>query len=73
MIERYHGTYRARDKVMHGMDNIESAAKMMEYWRTYYNFILEHISLGGITPANAIGIGIGTSQHRWMNLLEKSL
>ncbi len=73
VIERYHGTYRERDKVMRAIDNTESGKQMMDYWRTYYNFVREHSALDGLTPANAAGILIGTSRNRWMDLIERSI
>ena len=73
VIERYHGTYRERDKVMRAIDNTESGKQMMDYWRTYYNFVREHSALDGLTPANAAGNLIGTSRNRWIELIERAL
>lgn len=72
VIERYHGTYRERDKVMRAIDNNDTARKMMDCWRVYYNFIREHSALDGLTPANAAGIIVGTSRNRWMDLIERA-
>ena len=73
MRTRCYGTYRECDKVMRAIDNDETAQKMMTYWRVYYTFVREHSALDGLTPANAIGIAVGTAQNRWMDLIEKSV
>jgi len=66
-IERYHGTFRQRDKVMKGFK--ENQKQYSENFRTYYNFIKNHGSLG-TTPAQKAGIN---ERPEWRELLAKSL
>jgi transposase-like protein len=39
MIERLHGTITQRNKIMDGLDDMETAQTMMDELRIYYNFI----------------------------------
>lgn len=55
-IERYHNTFRERDKVMRGFQNKETAEQYNKQFKTYYNFIRPHQALNGLTPAQASGI-----------------
>ena len=71
IIERYHGTYRERDKVMRGLESVKTARQMNENMRTYYNFIREHQTLKH-TPAEEAGINLVTHRNRWITLLQKS-
>lgn len=45
VVERLHGTVRDRDEVMRGLDNDESAPKIIDGFRIYYNFIRPHMNL----------------------------
>jgi len=72
-LERYHGTFRERDKVMRGLKSNDTAENMVDHYRTYYNFIRGHTSLNGQTPAEQAGINLTDGKNRWMGLLEKSL
>jgi len=54
MVERLHGTIRQRNKVMRGLDDVETAQTMMDGLRIYYNFIRPHSALDGKTPARAL-------------------
>jgi transposase-like protein len=51
MVERLHGTIRQRNKVMQGLDDVETAQMMMDGLRIYYNFMRPHMALNGKTPA----------------------
>ena len=73
ILERYHGTYRERDKVTRGLENIVTARQMNENRRTYYNFIRKHTGIGGLTPAQMAGINLNLGRNRWLGLIEKSL
>lgn len=57
-VERLNGTVRDREVVMRGMDHKESAQKLLEAMRIYYNYIRSHQGLDGKTPAEASGIKI---------------
>jgi len=69
LIERYHGSYRERDKVMRGLDSKNTSVDMLEYWRLYYNFIRKHMALDGKTPAEMVHIDLNLGKNKWMNLL----
>jgi transposase-like protein len=73
VLERYHGTYRERDKVMRGLQNDMTAREMNENIRTYYNFIRPHTALDGRTPAEEAGINLSLGRNRWMSLLHQAL
>lgn len=50
LIERFHGTLKARTKVMRGMANHETAILVMSGWLVHYNYLRPHEGLGGETP-----------------------
>jgi transposase-like protein len=51
LIERFHGTLKARTKVMRGLKNIESAIEFTDGWLVNYNFFRPQEALGNKTPA----------------------
>jgi transposase-like protein len=69
LIERFHSTFRERDKVMRGFKGGEVV--FTENFRTYYNFIRPHSALG-MTPAEMSGIGLDLDGNKWLNLLSKT-
>jgi transposase-like protein len=73
VLERYHGTYRERDKIMRGLQNGQTAKQMNENMRIYYNYIREHTALDGKTPAEMAGIDLTHGKNRWIELLTQSL
>jgi len=74
-LERFHGTWRERDKVMRGMQNDETAEQMLNNYRTYYNFVRKHSALDNRTPSEVAGIdlGIENEKNRWVGLIKQSL
>jgi putative transposase len=73
VVERLHGTQKERPKVMRGLDHDESAGKMMEANRIYYNFIRLHSALNGQTPAEKAGIDLGLGEgNKWEQLIRKA-
>ncbi len=72
MIERYHATFRERDKVIRGFKSEKTADKYIENWRTYYNYVKPHMALNGLTPSEMAGINIGIDRNRWLSLLKLS-
>lgn len=73
MIERYHATFRERDKVIRGFKSEKTANNYVENWKTYYNFVKPHMALDGLTPSEVAGIGIGAERNRWLSLIRLSL
>ncbi len=69
LIERYHNTFRERDKVRRGFRSIRNAQEFVDGFRFYYNFVRQNMALGGLTPAQATGIDLGYAKNRWMELL----
>ena len=72
IIERYHATFRERDKVIRGFKSEKTAEKYVENWKTYYNFIKPHMSFNGLTPSEVAGINIGSERNRWLSLINLS-
>jgi hypothetical protein len=56
LIERFHGTLKARTKVMRGLKNFESALEFTKGWLVHYNYLRPHESLDNETPASVAGI-----------------
>jgi len=56
IIERFHGTLKARTKVMRGLKKRESARLITDGWLVHYNFFRKHEALGDNTPAQKAGI-----------------
>ena len=72
IIERYHGTFRERDKVIRGLKSDATAEVYMENWKTYYNFIKPHMTFNGLTPSQVAGIDTGNERNRWLSLIKLS-
>lgn len=72
-LERYHGTWRERDKVMRGLKSDATAEEMLDHYRTYYNFIRGHSALNGKTPSEVANIDLDLGKNKWLGLLEQSL
>ncbi|MEM5808250.1 MAG: integrase core domain-containing protein, partial [Candidatus Aenigmatarchaeota archaeon] len=73
LVERFHGTFRERDKVMRGFKAKYTAQILLEGFKTYYNFIKPHMSLEGLTPSQKAQIELQLDRNRWLSLLRKSL
>jgi transposase-like protein len=73
IIERYHGTFRERDKVIRGLKSDATAEQYMENWKTYYNFVKPHQTFKGLTPSQVAGISIGNERNRWLSLIKLSI
>ncbi len=58
IVERLHGTIRERTKVMGGLDNEQSAIRMIEGQRIYCNYLRPHMALNGKTPAEVAGLNM---------------
>ncbi len=69
--ERLNNTVRERTKVQRGWKKDDTPLR--EGQRLYYNFIREHQSLAGLTPAEMAGLFEASGQNRWMELLRKAM
>ena len=68
-IERFHGTLKARTKVMRGLKNFESALAFTEGWLAHYNYLRPHESLEDKTPAEFAGIDY--PYRNWADIIRK--
>jgi transposase-like protein len=71
MIERFHNTFRERDKVIRGFNNDKTAQVWVNGFRMYYNFVRPHMALG-TTPAFMSGIDLNLQQNRWLGLIKQA-
>jgi len=70
LVERLHGTEKARIKVMRGFNGKKTAATLMEGLRVHYNMVQPHQALG-TTPAIAAGIP-DPGGFRWKEVLKQA-
>lgn len=73
VVERFHGTFRERDKTMRGFKSKVTAKQLSDGFRTYYNFIRKHQGLKGLTPSQRASIDLNLGRNRWLSLVKKSL
>ncbi|MBI2184657.1 MAG: IS1/IS6 family transposase [Thaumarchaeota archaeon] len=72
IVERLNGTVRERLKVMRGLDHDESAQKIIDGKKLYYNYLRPHQALNGLTPAEKAGIDLKLGENRWDTLIRRS-
>jgi transposase-like protein len=72
IIERLHSTIKERTKVMRELDNDETAQKMMEANRIYYNYLRPHQALNGKTPAEKAGVDLKLEGNKWEELIRRA-
>ncbi len=70
-IERYHGSFRERDKVVRGFKKGNNI--LTDSYRTYYNFVRPHQALDGKTPSEVADISLDLGNNRWNGLLKCSM
>jgi putative transposase len=68
-IERFHGTLKARTKVMRGLKNFETALDFTDGWLVHYNYLRPHESLQDRTPAQESGIEY--PYKNWADIIRK--
>lgn len=71
LIERFHGTLKARTKVMRGMKKRETAKLIMDGWLVHYNFFRPHEALRNKTPAEKAGIKFPF--RNWLDVVRKGV
>lgn len=71
-VERLNGTIRDRIRPMRGFQEERTAEIMTSAYRNYYNFVKPHSAIGGLTPAQAAGIGVEEATNKWGELLRRS-
>ena len=69
LIERFHGTLKARTKVMRGLKNIETAIDFTQGWLAHYNYLRPHESLNDRIPAQVAGIAF--PYRNWADIIRK--
>jgi hypothetical protein len=65
-VERYHGTYKDRVKVMRAFRDVETLIQFNDGWTVYYNYFKPHESLEGKTPAEEAGVNYNVKN--WSDL-----
>jgi transposase-like protein len=68
-MERYHGTFKERNKVMRAIKKPDSA--IIDGQRIYYNYVRPHQGIDERTPAERAGIGV-EGQNKWLGLIKKA-
>jgi putative transposase len=69
-MERYHGTFKERSKVMRAIKKTDSS--FIEGQRIYYDYLRPHTALEGKTPAQAAGIELDLTGNKWESLIKKA-
>ncbi len=70
-VERFHNTFRERDKTVRGFFSPATAQLWSDGFRNYYNFIRPHMTLG-MTPAEKANIHLQLGQNKWLNLIKQA-
>ncbi len=70
-VERFHNTFRERDKTIRGFKGNKTAQIWANGFRTYYNFVRPHTTLG-MTPAEKAGIVLNLGQNKWLGLIKEA-
>jgi putative transposase len=65
-VERYHGTFKDRVKVMRAFRDVEALIQFNDGWVAFYNYFKPHQSLDGKTPAEEAKIDY--SVKNWVDL-----
>lgn len=71
-IERFHGSIKARTKVMRCFDEFAPCQTTLTGYQIYYNFLRPHMALDDKTPAQVAGIDLDLRQ-RWASLIRNAL
>ncbi len=71
IVERLNGTVRDRHKAVRGLKNPEGP--LAKGQAAYYNLVKPHVSLGGLTPAEAAGLSLSRDGNRWLATLRLAM
>jgi putative transposase len=71
-VERLQNTLKSRTVTMRGLDNDDSAQVMVDGIRLAYNFTRPHMTLNGLTPAEAAGVDLELNGNRWRELIKRA-
>lgn len=70
ILERFHGTLKARTKIMRGLKSMESAKLFTDGWLVWYNYLRPHEALDNHTPAERAGVKFPHSN--WQEVISDS-
>lgn len=70
MVERLHGTLKDRTRVTRGLKDTKTVEFLLKGWVVHYDYVREHQSLGGKTPAQASGIDM---ENNWHSLIKRAI
>jgi putative transposase len=70
LIERFHGTLKARTKVMRGFKSVDTAYLILDGFLIHYNYFRPHMTLQNKTPAEVAGIK--APAKNWTELVRKT-
>lgn len=70
IMERLQGRVRERDKVMRAFKQEESAQKILDGFRAYYNFVRPHQALQGKTPAEIANLNL--KGNKWLEFIRQA-
>jgi transposase-like protein len=68
LIERFHGTLKARTEMMKGLKTRKSARLILDGYLVFYNFLRPHEGLKGKTPAEEAGIKF--PYKNWLDIVK---
>jgi transposase InsO family protein len=69
-MERYHGTFKERNKVTRNLKKTDTP--ILDGQRIYYNHIRPHQALNGKTPAQAAGLELDLGENKWESLIKQA-
>jgi hypothetical protein len=68
-MERFNGEVRDREKVMRGLERMDSP--ILAGYQIYHNYIKPHKALENRTPAEAAGIQV-KGKDKWLTLIQNA-
>jgi transposase-like protein len=68
-MERLNGEIRDREKVMRGLEKVDTL--ILDGYQIYHNYVRPHEGLDGRTPADAAGIEV-KGENKWVTLIQNA-